>query len=296
MTQLVSHWPNSAEARDHRSNAHDLYVRYSRTYVNGENEQAIDDSAFMAEETIGVTLSELRKRSGLSLEDVAKRAGYAGRSSVQQYFAAHYDPRRLDAVVADRLAGALAGLGDPVIDRSEIMRLVGVAVPTEVVPIDQPMPTMRGLPRDLPVYGSALGADLSFPDGDGGEVEVEQTLLTLTDAITYVRRPPAMEGMRKAYALFVVGSSMEPRYRPGEPVFIDPVSPPQIGDDVIVQLLRRDEDGEGEVVCALVKTLRRRTARFVELEQYEPRRTFKVPHGQIAHLHRIISMREAFFG
>lgn len=104
-----------------------------------------------------------------------------------------------------------------------------------------------------------------------------------------------MEGMRKAYALFVVGSSMEPRYRPGEPVFIDPVQPPQIGDDVIVQLLRRDADGEGEVICALVKTLRRRTARFVELEQYEPKRTFKVPHDQIAHLHRIISMREAFF-
>jgi phage repressor protein C with HTH and peptisase S24 domain len=105
-----------------------------------------------------------------------------------------------------------------------------------------------------------------------------------------------MEGMNKAYALFVVGSSMEPRYRPGEPVFIDPIRPPQIGDDVVIQLFRRNEDGDGEVVAALVKTLRRRTAHFVELEQYEPRLTFKVPNSQIAYLHRIISMREAFFG
>lgn len=295
MTELVGHRSNAAEARDHVSDTHNRYVRSSRTYVNGENEPLLRDCDEMAENTIGSTLSEIRTRSGLSLDEVAKRAGYAGRSSVQQYFAPHYDPVRLDAVVAERLAGALVGLGDPAIERREIMELVGIAVPTEVVPIDQPMPTLRGQPKDLPVYGTALGADLTFPDGEDAEVEVEQTLLALTETIAYVRRPPAMDGMRKAYALYVVGTSMEPRYFSGDPVFIDPVRPPQIGDDVVVQLLRRNDDGEGEVIAALIKRLRRRTARFVELEQYEPRQTFKVPVGQIAHLHRIISMREAFF-
>ncbi|WP_267433816.1 XRE family transcriptional regulator [Sphingomonas sp. GM_Shp_1] len=295
MTELLSHRSNAAKARDDRSNAHKRYVRFDRTSVNDENGRRMSDTSGMAEQTVGSILGDLRRRSGLSLDDVAKRAGYKGRSSVQAYFANHYDPARLDSVVAEKLAMALVGLGTPPIERHEIMALVGIPVPTEVAPIDQPMPTLRGAPRDLPVFGTALGADLKFPDGDG-EVEVEQTLLTLTEAITYVRRPPAMEGMNKAYALFVVGSSMEPRYRPGEPVFIDPVRPPQIGDDVIIQLFRRNDDGEGEVVASLVKTLRRRTAHFIELEQYEPRLTFKVPNSQIAHLHRIISMREAFFG
>lgn len=296
MTKLVGHRPDATEAGDDRTNAHERYVRYSRTYVNGENELTIDDARCMAERTIGATLSALRDRSGLSLDDVARRAGYKGRSSVQAYFADHYNPERLDSVVAEKLCRALVGLGTPPIERREIFVLVGAAVPTEVVDIDVPMPTLRGAPRDVPVYGTALGANLAFPSEEGGPVEVEQTLLTLTEAITYVRRPPAMEGMRKVYALYVVGSSMEPRYRPGEPVFVDPVRPPQIGDDVIIQLLERNEDGEGEVVAALVKTLRRRTATHVELEQYEPRLSFRVPVNQIASLHRIISMREAFFG
>jgi hypothetical protein len=250
----------------------------------------------MAKGTIGEALLALKKRSGLSLQDIAMRAGYKGRSSVQEYFAGHYDPARLDSVVAEKLVAAFKGTGQPPIHPSEVFELVGLPIPTEVVPIEQEMPTLRGAPKDLPVHGTVLGGDLTFDDTGGGAVTVEQTLVAMMETITFVRRPPAMVGMKKAYALFVVGSSMEPRYRPGEPVFVDPVRPPAIGDDVIVQLMDRDEDGNGEVVCALVKTLRRRNSAFVELEQYEPRRVFRVPTDQVAHLHRIISMREAFFG
>ncbi|KQM92206.1 hypothetical protein ASE70_14930 [Sphingomonas sp. Leaf22] len=250
----------------------------------------------MQDKTIGTTLRELRQRASLSLEQVAKGAGYRGRSSIQQYFHSDYNPDRLDAVVAEKLCKAFVGKGDPAIARSEIMALVGLAVPTEVIHIDQEMPTLRGAPRDLPVYGTVLGADLDFAALSDETVAIEQTLVSMMETITYVRRPPAMSEMRQAYALFVVGSSMEPRYGPGDPVFVDPVRPPAIGDDVVVQLIDRDADGEGRVVCALIKTLRRRSGSYLELEQYEPRLTFRVPASRVAHLHRIISMKEAFFG
>ncbi|WP_380873637.1 hypothetical protein ACFB49_42840 [Sphingomonas sp. DBB INV C78] len=244
----------------------------------------------MAEQTIGEHLIALKERSGLSLTDIAKRAGYAGKSSVQEYFRAHYNPPRLDAVVAQKLAKAFAGSGEPNIEASELLSLVGIPVPTEVVPIDSKMPTLRGSPKDVPVFGTALGVDLDVEDEDHHHVLVEQTMLSMTETITTVRRPPGAEGMRNIYALYVVGSSMIPRFHPGTAVFVDPIKPPSLGDDVIVQL----RNGSGEITCALVKTLVRRTSKFVELQQYRPEVTFKVAVESIAAIHRVLTTNDMF--
>lgn len=158
--------------------------------------------------------------------------------------------------------------------------------------IPSPLDQLHQWPRDFPVVGTALGADLHFED-EGRPVLIEQTEIMVSDTINYIKRPPVLASAKKAYALYVVGSSMEPRFDPGTLVYVDPRRPPSINDDVVVQL--RDgngHDGDDRVVCALLKRLIRRTANYIELAQYNPALTFKVPMTQVSQIHRVVPYSE----
>lgn len=244
--------------------------------------------------TIGEKLNDLRIRAGLSLSEVAGGAGYKTPSGVQQFFSPHYDPEALAVKVAHKLAPVLAGRGSPEITEHEIYDLTKLPDRTfwSVPEVEKAAetPTLLGQPIDVPVYGSALAADLQFDVEGDGHGSVEQTVFEMGEIVTYVRRPPAVTS-HKVYALFVSGSSMEPRYRPGDPIFVDPMRPPSIGDDVIVQLLSADGSG---IDTGLIKTLVRRTSAYLELEQYSPAIRFRVPTEMVARIHRVIPWREAF--
>lgn len=146
----------------------------------------------------------------------------------------------------------------------------------------------RDFTRDVPIFGTALGADLQI-NGNGHAEPIEVTNVEMAEMIGYLNRPPGLIGNRKAYALYVVGSSMEPRFDPGQPVFVDAGRPPAIGDDVIVQLI---DDTDGRVVTALIKRLVRRTSAFVELRQYNPDQTFRIEMTRIASVQRVLSVSE----
>lgn len=137
------------------------------------------------------------------------------------------------------------------------------------------------LPRTLQVYGTVLGGDPGFDDGKVESHEV-------TEVIDWIRRPSMFEGRPDVYALYVTGSSMEPRFEPGDPVVIDPKRPPRPGDDVIVQLA----DDNGSVTLSLIKRLVRRTANELQLRQYNPDITFAVPLGRVKEIHRVVMLRD----
>lgn len=148
--------------------------------------------------------------------------------------------------------------------------------------------------QDLPVYGTALGHSLHF-DGNGA-LEVEQTILEPTETIRHVQRPPALVGVKTAYCLYIQGDSMAPRHEPGDLVVVDPRKAPSPGDDVIVQL-RGENGGEGaEVVCALIKRLVRRSASYVELEQFNPAHRFRIETEKVAAIHRLVRMVDLLGG
>jgi hypothetical protein len=154
------------------------------------------------------------------------------------------------------------------------------------------MPGFRGaeFPRDVPVYGWALGADLVVQE-NSEPVAVEQHVLSYHETITYVRRVPALAGNQRAYSLYLVGSSMFPRYDNGDPIYVDPLRPARPGDDVIVQLATRLDEGR-EIVSALLKTLVRQNSQYVELRQYNPDMTFRLPAAQVAEVHRVLTRAE----
>ena len=146
-------------------------------------------------------------------------------------------------------------------------------------------------PRDIPVVGSALGADIEFTE-NGDTVVAEVTDLYLNEVHDYARRPPSLAKRRDVYALTVVGSSMSDRYDPGDPVYVDPKTTPRIGDDVVVYLRRSDGDGGEQVHSVLIKRLNKRTSSYLELQQFNPRQAFCVPTKDVAMIHRVIPFRE----
>lgn len=150
-----------------------------------------------------------------------------------------------------------------------------------------PLPFRSGaVDAELPVLGTALAHLLHF--GEDG-IYVEQMTVDHGDVIRYIQRPPRLGGAGKAYAVYIEGDSMYPRFKQGELAVVDPVKKAQIGDDVIVQLVGdKDEDGNGRVVCVMVKELVRRSGSFIELRQFNPDIVFRVDAEKVASIHPIM--------
>lgn len=143
-----------------------------------------------------------------------------------------------------------------------------------------------GVDADLPIFGTALGHQLHIAE-DG--IYVDQMTVDHGEPLRYIQRPPRLAAVRDAYAVYIEGDSMYPRFKQGELAVVDPRRKVQIGDDVIVQLIGdHDDDGNGRVVCVMVKELVRRSGSFVELRQFNPDITFRVDVLKIADMHPIM--------
>ncbi|KQN01948.1 hypothetical protein ASE82_11745 [Sphingomonas sp. Leaf230] len=150
----------------------------------------------------------------------------------------------------------------------------------------------RRLPKTLPIYGSALGADLEFGDGNGIIVDVEQTEVHMAAPTDFMARPIGVTGRPDLYVVSVSGHSMEPRFDSGRRLLVDPRRSPGVGDDVVVQLRGPTFDGE-EVRHVLIKQLVRRRPGVVVLRQFNPGIEFEVPNEQVSCVHRVMPWDEA---
>lgn len=217
------------------------------------------------------------KPAGLDEYEWAKKAGL-NRGYFNDIKEKNTRPR------TDTLTKALTVAGKTMADLYLAETAQPALVNTPFNPID--------LPRDVPIHGTATGAFVEI-QGNGDAVRIEE--VEIEDAVVgYARRPPAIDSNRKAYALYIVGESMEPRYRAGDLVYVDPRRAPMIGDDVIVQLVGdvNPEADPGTVRHVLVKQLQRNTASHVELCQFNPPITFKVPKAKVHAVHRVIPLSE----
>src|SRR3546814_20783038 len=78
----------------------------------------------------------------------------------------------------------------------------------------------RSLPRDVPIHGTAMGGSLEVRS-NGELSQIEETLVE-DGVVGYARRPPSIDSNRTSYALYITGEYMEPRYRAGTLVYVDP--------------------------------------------------------------------------
>lgn len=141
------------------------------------------------------------------------------------------------------------------------------------------MPAREAMPADVPVMGTAAGSLLS------GSFQLQGGV------IDYVRRPPALSGTRDIYALFVEGSSMEPRYFPGDLVYVNPHKPPRINDVVIVQ----EADGDPTSVKASIGVLQKRANGAVTLLKHNPAGSeITIEMNRVVAIHRVLTSNELF--
>lgn len=238
-------------------------------------------------------LKALRERAGLSMDRLAHACGYKGASSYQRYEnPAMYSKTWLPLALVAKVADALCGLGEPPITRDEVLALAGIqaagatlhaelarALPgqTEVELANAAeLPGNNAFPRDLPVYGVAIG-------GTEGDFSFNGTV------VDYVRRPPMLRRIGNAFGVYVIGDSMSPRFDHGDLVFVHPGRPPQPGNDVIVEL-----HGEhGAPGPCYIKRLVRRSADRVQLAQFNPPRDdIAIEASRIKAVYRILTAGE----
>jgi phage repressor protein C with HTH and peptisase S24 domain len=135
-----------------------------------------------------------------------------------------------------------------------------------------PVTPLGGSGVRIPVYGQAMGGKDGRFILNGAKV---------ADALA----PPDLVSVRDAYAVYVVGDSMEPRYRAGETVYVHPYMPVRKGDYVVVQL-RAQHDGDPPE--GYIKQFMGRDDRRLKLAQLNPRKIIEFPSERVASVHRII--------
>ncbi len=127
----------------------------------------------------------------------------------------------------------------------------------------------------IPVYGHPVG-------GKDGE------FILSGNEVTEVLPPPSLSQIPDAYAVYVVGDSMEPRYFAGETVFVNPRLPISRGAFVVAQISRAQED----VPLAYVKRFVSQDSRRLRLEQYNPKKVLEFPISTVVTVHRIVMSGE----
>ena len=123
----------------------------------------------------------------------------------------------------------------------------------------------------IPVYGQAVG-------GIDGEFEMNGN--RLEDVFT----PPSLSSVAGAYAVYVAGESMEPRYFDGEIVFVNPVKRVRRGDFVVAQI-QPEEHGP---TLAYVKRFVRWNAQVLVLAQYNPEKELAFPADRVVSVHLVV--------
>ncbi len=290
MAQRASEWADASACADDLSGCnHVRNVRMERTPVNNVDcVRSYGDIGAMPTGTTGQQLVDLKTRSGLSLDAIAIAAGYKGRSGVQSFFNAAYE-LPLDGRVATKIADALDGKGTPPITRAEVMALTGIPE-TNATVLRYEGASMETWPRDLPVYGTTLGAPREFEG-----TAVEQTMLNTGQTIEYLRRPAVLNGIDAAYGLYVQGSSMTPRFEDGETIYVTDcrkARPPRLGEYVVVYLRDLCNDDGESASAVLVKRLVRKNSDFIELEQFFPALAFRIRTDNVLRMDRVLPWSE----
>jgi hypothetical protein len=108
---------------------------------------------------------------------------------------------------------------------------------------------------------------------------IDQEMFLEDGPIGYTPRPASLSGVRSAYAIYMVGDSMEPRYEPGWLLHINPFKPPTRGRDVVVYK-------EGHAV--LIKQFIGWEGDTLVLRQLNPPDTLRVPRDQVRECHLVV--------
>jgi hypothetical protein len=224
----------------------------------------------MSNQTLGSKLLALKERSGLSLKNIAKAAGYRSASSIQRYFSSDYDAEYLPSQLTARLRTALIGFGDPEIGPDDIQRLTEYGFLLDRV---SQAPRTPGHLRESRFIecNATFGTEMHFGNADIFMIEDSPR--------SYLAKPEHLYH-RAIDAIYVSSISSMPRYNPGEIVFFERSRPAAIGNDVVVSLaLEALEDVRQ--TAALIGRLVGVSRGSTSIEIYNPRETVELSDAEV---------------
>lgn len=208
----------------------------------------------------GKWIADQLAKAGKSQTELAEKLGL-GVTIINKMV---HGKRTVKATEADQIR---AFLGLP---KSETAQ---TAQPTVTVPF-------RGeLTRDLPILGTVSG-------GPGGLGQMENGT-----PIDFALRPARLAGRTDVAGFWVEDISMIPAYKPGSLVIAEKKRPPQIGDDVIFELLPETARDERR---AMIKRYLARTPTLYRFEQFNPAKVLEFPLKRVTNLMRVIPLAELF--
>jgi transcriptional regulator with XRE-family HTH domain len=92
-------------------------------------------------------------------------------------------------------------------------------------------------------------------------------------------RHPGQHGAKKAFAIYVPGKTMGPKYEPGELVYLITGPPPKPGDDVLVELSNND---------GFLKRLEKITPTEVVCQQFNPQEKWARKLKDVKRVHIVV--------
>lgn len=221
-------------------------------------------------------VADILRHTGLTPTELARRAGLAP-STLTRFLNSTSPKQTLSQRTLERLAAYVPGNAPP--EPPQRSRPETVAPGVEISSAMAPMPYRNTMPRDVPVLGTARGAN-----GEGA-FDLNQT----GGVVDRVLRGPGIAHSVGVFAIYVEGESMEPRHRPGELRYCDPNRPCRIGDDVVIVL---DPAEPGRPPQAFLKELARRTASEIVTRQSNPEKEVRFPAERVRQLIRVLTLNE----
>jgi phage repressor protein C with HTH and peptisase S24 domain len=109
----------------------------------------------------------------------------------------------------------------------------------------------------------------------------DQEMFLQDEPIGNTPRPANLSGVRGAYAIYMVGDCMEPRYEQGWLLHVNPFKPPTRGRDVVVFKA-------GQAV--LIKQFVRWDADTLVLRQLNPPEELRVPRDEVIECHLVVGV------
>ncbi len=214
-----------------------------------------------------------REQAGLTMQGLAERVG----TSAPQINKLEKGERRMTVDWMTRLAKALDVAPQDLLPPSPPLASAspaasgrgGLLLPGGEAAL-APRPPLSD-PRDLiPVRSAARGG-------------VEQEMFLQDGPIDFIRRPHSLSHVRDAYAIYMIGDSMTPRFRQGQLLHVNPFKPPAPGAGVVVTKVND---------AVLIKEFIRRGPTLLHLRQYNPDELIEIPLAEIRDVHTVVGLDE----
>jgi phage repressor protein C with HTH and peptisase S24 domain len=205
------------------------------------------------------------EQAGVSQADLARHLGLAP-SAVSRMLRGERQMKLLEAVQTAQFLG---------VSQEEVLRRAGDAAPLP------PEPARRGRPPRSAMPLPPMQRQDSMPIRSAARGGTDQPMFLGDGPIGYTPRPANLTGVRDAYAIYMVGDSMEPRYTQGWLLHVNPFKPPIRGRDVVVY--KNDH-------AVLIKQFVGWNDDALVLHQLNPEETLRIPRNDVVECHLVVGV------